>query len=503
MMGQKRFSLFVWWSMMAVTSHSVESTTTFGSTTLLSLLDVSEFGAVGDGITDDTQAIRKALSIAKSRNRQEEPGSIPVTTTTTLYFPMDKVFVSAPLNLSSNLILHVDGTLQAITNETLGFDDKWPQLPPLPSYGNSRDGGGHYLQYQSFLHAQHATNIQIRGQGIIDGKGAWWWDQVRNKNASSLRAGRPNLIQFVNCSQIEITGVTLKDSPFWTVHPVYSRDIHIHHTTIRAPLHAPNVDGIDPDSSRNVLIEHNDISCGDDHIAIKAGVCGDGRRRRRRDGDDNKASVPDCRQDVHFARGDYISSNITIRYNILRTGMGIAFGSELSGGIENVFVYQNIIGLCDYYDNDNNNETSCGWGHAIHFKTTLTRGGFLRYIYVHTNLVYNTTTGFLLLETDYQDKEQQPPDYPTTRIHNISIQSNSGMGLAKDMRFECSKYMVCENITVSDNWISDDSSSSNYYHCSYIDTYQVENNIPKGLERCMYESMNRSESIITPFEFPS
>jgi polygalacturonase len=317
----------------------------------------------------------------------------------------------------------------------------------------------------------------------------------------------------VNCSQIEITGVTLKDSPFWTVHPVLSRNVHIHHTTIRAPLYAPNVDGIDPDSSRNVMIEYNDISCGDDHIAIKAGVCGDdddggGGWWRRRGGDHHEASgVPDCRQDVHFARGDYTSSNITIRYNVLRTGMGIALGSELSGGIENVFVYQNVIGLCEYGDgssddkNDSNDTSSCGWGHAMHFKTSVTRSGFLRHIYFHTNLVYNTT-GVLLWETEYQsDKEQLPPDYPTTRIHNISIQSNSALGLAKDLRFECSKYIVCENITVSDNWIhrQGSSSSSNIYHCSYVDTYQVENNIPKGLEQCMYESMNRSESSISTF----
>ena len=64
--------------------------------------------------------------------------------------------------------------------------------------------------------------------------------------------------------------MTLRDSPFWCLHPVYCNDVHIHHMAIRSRMYAPNSDGIDPDSSRNVMIEHNDVSTGDDNIAIKA-----------------------------------------------------------------------------------------------------------------------------------------------------------------------------------------------------------------------------------------
>jgi polygalacturonase len=437
------------------------------------LLDVTSFGAVGDGLVDDTAAIRSALVAAV----EFEFG----LGTSTVYFPKDKVFVSAPLNLSSNLILQIDGTLQAITNTTENFSKKWPQLPPLPSYGNSRDSLGqntllyyHYEQYQSFLYARDASNIVIQGSGIIDGQGHWWWDAFRNHG---LSAGRPNLIQMFNCSHVEITGVTLKDSPFWTLHPVLSQHVHIHHISIRAPLYAPNVDGVDPDSSRHVMIEHNDISCGDDHVAIKAGVCG---------GKD--AAIP-CKQNPHFANGDYMTKNVTIRYNILRTGMGIALGSELSGGIEDVHVYQNTIGLCE---NGHDHDTSCGWGYAIHMKTALTRGGFLRNIDFHTNTIYNTS-GFLVLETDYQDKDKRheiPPDYPVTDVRNISIQGNSGLGFATEVTFGCSKYVVCEDVTVRDNWIVNSSSSN--YQCSYVDTYQVDHNTPPGLNACMLRSMNRT-----------
>jgi polygalacturonase len=448
-------------------------------------LDVTKFGAVGDGRTDDTIAIRKALALAQDRLLVADAGA-----SATVYFPKDKTFVSAPLNLSSHLLLQVDGTLEAIANTTQNFENNWPKLPPLPSYGNARDRG-HYFQYQAFLYANQATNLIIRGQGVIDGQGAWWWDAFHNR-PETIPAGRPNLIRLLNCTDVEITGVTLLNAAFWTLHPVYSTNVYIHHIQIRAPLYAPNVDGIDPDSSRNVMIEHNDISCGDDYIAIKAGVCGG----------PNDGDPIDCNQDDKFRRGVFTTSNITVRYNTFRTGMGVALGSELSGGIENVQVYQNIMGLCDY--GADHPKTSCGWGHGIHMKTTIMRGGFLRNIQVHTNIIYNTT-GFILLETDYQDKDhKQPPNYPTTEIRNISVRSNSGLGSAVAMKFGCSKYMQCEQVYVADNWILHGQPSN--YHCSYVDTYLVEhNNVPSGLNKCMYESMNRTEvtSVMTTESFRS
>ena len=448
------------------------------------ILDVTDFGAIGDGIQEDTLAIREALSQATLLTRLEEEETFTQRSpSVTVYFPKDRVFVSAPLNLSSNVILHVDGTLRAITNATSGidFDESWPQLPPLPSYGNSEDNN-RYLQYQAFLYASEATNIVIQGEGTIDTQGAWWWDAFRNR-PSTLPAGRPNLLQFVNCSNIEITGVTMKDSPFWTIHPVYCTDVHIHHIKIRAPLYAPNVDGIDPDSSRNVLIEFNDVSCGDDHIAIKAGRCGDGS---------TSIDSINCLTDDHFRLGSYITSNITIRYNIFRTGMGIALGSELSGGIEYVNAYQNIIGLCEH--GHDSPERSCGWGHAIHLKTTLTRSGFLRHLQFYDNTIYNNT-GFLFLETDYQDnKHKLPPNFPTTKIQNISIRGNSGLGMAVGVTLGCSNYLQCNQIQVKDNWILHGTSAN--YFCSYVHSYHVENNFPAGLEACMYESMNRTEPLV-------
>merc|ERR1719359_2185673 len=96
----------------------------------------------------------------------------------TVLFPAFKTFLTAPLNMSAFMTLQVEGTIRGISGnnthdgETFIRDGGWPQIPPLPSYGNSRDGP--YLQYQALIFAQDASNIAITGAGTIDGQGDWW-----------------------------------------------------------------------------------------------------------------------------------------------------------------------------------------------------------------------------------------------------------------------------------------------------------------------------------------
>ena len=385
------------------------------------VLNVVDFGAIGDdpeGGADDTEAVRRALRYASSLANKK--------TTVTILFPENRIFSTGPLNLTSMVTLQVDGILRAL-NWT---ETEWPQIPPLVNYGTSEDAG-FYLQYQSFLYANDAHDIKITGNGIIDGQGQAWWDAFKN-HAGGLTAGRPNLVQFINCKNIEVAGVTLKDSPFWCLHPVLCSDVHIHHIKIRSHIYAENSDGIDPDSSRNVLIEDNDISCGDDHIAIKAGLCGKGK-------------ALDCDKVEAFTDGTYETVNITIRRNIFGTGMGIALGSECSGGIRDVLIEDNLVGVCK----PGHCEVGCcGWSPGMHLKTTDTRGGHIENIMFRNNTVYNTT-GVIFLETDYQTNsgnEGRP-----TVIKNLTFQSNKGRGTAEGISFHCSKDLPCENITFFDN----------------------------------------------------
>ena len=145
------------------------------------------------------------------------------------------------MNLTSHTTLQVDGSLLAIPSAP-----HWPVMPPVPIYGDSEDRRGGWIinQYQAFVYAGNGENVRITGNGLIDGGGPYWWDLFKKQDELLKYGGRPNLIQTVNVTGFVMDSVTLKDSPFWTVHPMLSKDIHIHHIKIRAPLYAPNVDGM-------------------------------------------------------------------------------------------------------------------------------------------------------------------------------------------------------------------------------------------------------------------
>ena len=438
----------------------VSSTHEVASIAASATYDVTSYGAVGDGSTDDTVSIAKALADASKSARPS-----------VVLFPKNKFFLTGPLNMSSHMTLRVDGTILAKSgNNTADGIKGWPEVPPLPSYGNSRDGP--YLQYQAFVYAVNATDIAIIGEGTIDGQGDWWWHNQRNRSA--VKSGRPNLIQFVGCHRIEVSGVLLRNSPFWCLHPVYCTDVYIHHISIRARMYAPNSDGIDPDSSHNVLIEHNDVSCGDDNIAIKAGVCG-------------KSSPNDCLSKP-FRDGTYSTRNVTVRYNTFRIGMGISVGSESSGGIRDVYIHDNIVGLCDA---GHCLDTCCGWGPALHLKTALTRGGTIANISFVNNTIYNNT-GFIDMQTNYQSGDTPPVGYPPTRVENITFAGNRAMAGAIGASFVCSVHDVCERITVVDNYVK---RSTDPWHCKFIHTYEVgrNNTGQAALSKCMEESMPRRE----------
>jgi polygalacturonase len=426
------------------------------------VIDVTWFGAVGDGLTDDTDSIRSALE-------HSSPSS-------TLWFPPNHTFLSQPLNLTSHTTLQVDGILKSIvTKESL-----WPRLPPLENY-NTSDDGGFYLQYQAFLYATHAHHITIRGSGEIDGSGEWWWTAFAAKNGT-LHAGRPNILQFVHCHVVEIANVLLRNAPFWCIHPVLSRYIHIHHVTIRARTYAPNSDGIDPDSCHHVVLEYNDVGCGDDHVAIKAGRCGtDGTRFLH------------CATDRRFQDGVFTTNNVTIRYNIFRNGMGIAVGSESSGSIRNVDIHDNVIGMCQPGSCDD----CCGWGPALHVKTTRSRGGILEHISFRNNRVYNTSD-FILLEASYQtnnnnnNNDDVPHGYPPAQIRNISFVGNVALGTGVTAQWSCAPLEPCHDILVRDNSIRLHTPHHNPWTCTNVQSFTVSGNYPTGLTKCMEESMNQT-----------
>jgi polygalacturonase len=257
--------------------------------------DVKKYGATGDGKTKDTVAIQKAVDECSAG---KGGGTVVLEAGT---------YVSAPILLKSNMTLELkkDATL-------LGS----PDHEDYPVITEFRQPG-----HQALVSAVNAEHVSITGEGTIDGNGASWWHMMRGAAPSAVagsgvaggQGARPRLVVFDHCKHVSLTGVTVKDSPFWQVVPYYSDDVVIRNVRITAQIPSPNTDAIDPFSSSNVVIDHVYEDVGDDNVAIKSGQPGS-------------------------AGGDDPSKNITITDCTFEHGHGISIGSEIAGGVQNVRV---------------------------------------------------------------------------------------------------------------------------------------------------------------------
>lgn len=276
-------------------------------------VSVLDFGAIGDNATDSSAAFYAALAAV------EEAGGGEVVV------PAPGLFKTLPLNLTSNTRLTVDGQIWAIetTNAT-----RWPVVGVVKTYASSFPA----TRFQPFIFApgpDRTTNISIAGSGEINGAGPFWWCKPDGQGGCpNYDERRPHLASFHNVSRLEISGVTFRNSAFWTLRPVFCEDVYIHDATITTPWcggdspggpGGPNTDGIDVDSSVNVLIERCDISVGDDHVTVLAGAGASGLLW----------ALP--------------SRNVTVRDNVLGTGMGLSVGSSVSGGVSDVLYTRNVM----------------------------------------------------------------------------------------------------------------------------------------------------------------
>ncbi|KAJ0986195.1 hypothetical protein J5N97_004551 [Dioscorea zingiberensis] len=287
------------------------------------VISITDFGGVGDGRTLNTAAFREAIyRIGHLRRRG---GSL-------LYVPAG-VWLTGSFNLTSHMTLYLaKGAVIKATQDV----SEWLLIQPLPSYGRGRElPGGRYM---SLIHGNGLHDVIITGEnGTIDGQGDVWWNMWRQR---TLPFTRPNLVEFMHSRDILISNVVFQNSPFWNIHPVYCSNVVVRNVTILAPHDSPNTDGIDPDSSLNVCIEDSYISTGDDLVAVKSGWDEYG---------------------IAYGRP---SSSITVRRVTGSSPFaGIAIGSEMSGGVENVLV-------------ENLNIYNTGIG--IHIKTNTGRGGYIK-----------------------------------------------------------------------------------------------------------------------------
>ncbi|KAH1245851.1 putative polygalacturonase [Glycine max] len=282
------------------------------------VLSIEDFGGVGDGKTSNTESFRRAIRyMQRFQNRGGAQLNIPTGT-----------WLTGSFNLTSNftLFLHHGAVIlasqvrncfltRAATNGTISnhMDPKeWPIIEPLPSYGRGRERlGGRHI---SLIHGNGISNVVITGQnGTVDGQGRMWWELWWNR---TLEHTRGHLLELISSDNVLISNLTFRNSPFWTIHPVYCSNVVVKGMTILAPLNAPNTDGIDPDSSTNVCIEDNYIESGDDLVAIKSGW------------------------DHYGITMAHPSTNIIVRRisGTTPTCSGVGIGSEMSGGISNITI---------------------------------------------------------------------------------------------------------------------------------------------------------------------
>ena len=265
---------------------------------------VEAYGAVaGDG-RDDSLAIAAAL-----RDCGGDAGGEIV-----LRGP--GVYDAQPMNLTSNQVLHVasGAVLQAPTpahGSCMNATTPCPYrvVDSFPSYTGSRDYGTS-CRFGPFIGAYKAHNISITGGGVIDGAGKFFWSQAR-----SMTIERPRLVELQFVEDLNIGPISLRHAPFWNLHPIYSKRLHIHDISITADSSghsSPNTDGIDPDSCKDVLIENYYYNAGDDAIAVKSGW--------------NYAGY-------HM---NMSSENIYARNCSSNGRGGYTIGSEMSGGVRNV-----------------------------------------------------------------------------------------------------------------------------------------------------------------------
>lgn len=316
---------------------------------------------------------------------------------------------TAPIRLKSNVNLHLsDSTiLQFVTD---------PQLFPTVL---TRIEGIDCHNISPLIYAYDETNIALTGKGVLDGQADTtnWFASKRLKGIDKdgkkinektllyqmmkdsvpvdkrIFAGekgiRPQFINLYKCTNILLEGFTLHHSPFWLIHPLLSENITIRKVTMQS--HGANNDGCDPESCKNVLIDSCYFDTGDDCIAIKSG----------RDEDGRYWNIP--------------SENIIVRNCQMKDGhAGVAIGSEITGGCQNVWV-------------ENCHMDSPELDRIIRIKSNAERGGEVKNIFVRNITVGECKESVLGMELKYWHVEDgpYPPYFHNVHLENITSQKSN------------------------------------------------------------------------------
>ncbi|GFR38312.1 glycoside hydrolase [Insulibacter thermoxylanivorax] len=408
-------------------------------------VSIMDFGAVGDGFTDNTEAINKAIQ----HMAKQGGGRVIIP---------KGVWLTGPIVFQSRIELHTEAG--ALIMFSKNFDD-YPLV--LSSFE-----GRQTVRCRSPLDAESAEHIAITGDGIFDGGGEVWrpvkkWKMTENQWNRLVASGgvvddsgttwypseaawkggalveelfakeihdpeaykpvrdflRPNMLSFRFCKYILLDGPTFQNSAAWCLHPWASEHITVRNVRVRNPWYSQNGDGLDVESCKYVLIENSTFDVGDDAICLKSGKDEPGR----------KLGMP----------SEYIHvRNCTVYHG----HGGIVVGSEMSGGVRNVRVTD-----CTFIGTDI----------GIRFKSCRGRGGVVENIVIEDirmkeidgdaisfNLYYDYREG----SGEYGGDEKHPVSEETPIFRKIYIKDIVCRGAVKAVLINGLPEMPIDQITM-------------------------------------------------------
>lgn len=376
--------------------------------------DIRDFGAVEGGDSKVTKAISDAI------NACSEKGGGHVI------IPRGE-WLTGPIHLRDNVDLHADEG--AYVHFSGNFEDYLPTVFGVLA-------GNRCFCPSHMVYAYRCRNISLSGKGILDGHGENWWPMKKNqpgmqdlmkKGASGaplcdrvydkIEYGvRPRMVQFVECENVIIEDITLKNSPSWTVHPAWCNNIIVRNVCVRNPEDAPNTDGVNFEACRRGLIENIDVATGDDACCLKAG----------RDRDAWDVGIP-C-EDIEIR-----NCNVSAGHG------GFTIGSETSACIKNAYIHD-----CSYYGS---------LFSAIRIKTMKGRGGYVENIDIENIKSGYSRDSVIYITMRYageplDDKSKPIENMPELR--NISIKNVCGKTKGCGIRIIGENGYEIKNLYLSD-----------------------------------------------------
>ena len=352
-------------------------------------LSILSFGAVADSTTDCKPAFDRAMAECTKLKGAK------------IVVPPGIYFVGGPIRLVDNVCLEIQ------KGARLKFSsDPSKYLPVVPTSWE----GTFVLNYSPLIYGYKLQNVAITGEGTIDGnalKTFSTWRNLQNKDQQLSRDMnhnnvpvdkrifgsnhflRPQLIQLFECKNILIEDVSITNSPFWCIHLLKSENITVRGVNYNA--HNINNDGIDPEYCKNVLIEDINFDNGDDNVAIKSG----------RDDEGRAVGIP--------------SENIIIRNCRFKGLHAVAIGSEMSGGVKNVFIENCFSG------------GKCKRG--IFLKSNPDRGGYITDIYVNNVTLDEVEDCFFITSNYHGEGKGHNTDIRNVYVDSLTCHKATNAGL--------------------------------------------------------------------------